>query len=263
MDMDKDTILSACHRHDLTDAQWECIRGLLPGREGSRGRTAEDNRRFVNAVLWILRTGAPWRDLPPSYGGWKNTHRRFTRWRDKGIWEVLWVALRSQGAPDLVAIDGSYVKAHPPRFWRTRRLRGHRPRKRGRNTKLHLAADASGRPLRMSLTAGNVNDCTEAIPLLDLFKEISGCVLADRGYDSDHIVDYCAGRGLAPVIPPRSNRKEKRPYDATLYRLRHCVGNAFLRLKTWRSIGTRYAKRLTSFAAFVHLACAHMWLARI
>ena len=112
MDMDKDTILSACHRHDLTDAQWECIRGLLPGREGSRGRTAEDNRRFVNAVLWILRTGAPWRDLPPSYGGWKNTHRRFTRWRDKGIWEGLWVALRSQGAPDLVAIDGSYVKAH-------------------------------------------------------------------------------------------------------------------------------------------------------
>ena len=53
------------------------------------GGKAQDNRRFINAVFWILRTGAPWRDLPASYGGWKNTHRRFCRWRDKGIWEKL------------------------------------------------------------------------------------------------------------------------------------------------------------------------------
>ena len=54
---------------------------------GKRGRPAKDNRLFLNAVFWILRTGAPWRDLPPDYGGWKNTHRRFCRWRDRGVWE--------------------------------------------------------------------------------------------------------------------------------------------------------------------------------
>ena len=105
--------LSACHRHDLTEAQWNRIKDLLPGQVGGHGRVAKDNRAFVNAVLWILRTGAPWRDLPPSMGGWKNTHRRFTRWRDKGIWEMLFRALCADAKLRFVAIDGSYVKAHP------------------------------------------------------------------------------------------------------------------------------------------------------
>ena len=61
----------------------------MPGRPGCIGGIAEDNRRFINAIFCILRTGAPWRDLPPDYGDWKNTHRRFCRWRDKGIWEGL------------------------------------------------------------------------------------------------------------------------------------------------------------------------------
>ena len=72
--------------HDLSDQVWERLRPLLPGEAGRRGRSAQDNRRFLNAVFWILLTGAPWRDLPPQYGGWKNTHRRFCRWRDRGVW---------------------------------------------------------------------------------------------------------------------------------------------------------------------------------
>ena len=77
------------HRHDISDKFWSKLEPLLPGREGSWGGRAQDNRRFIKAVFWILRTGAPWRDLPASYGDWKNTHRRFCRWRDKGIWEKL------------------------------------------------------------------------------------------------------------------------------------------------------------------------------
>ena len=77
------------HRHDLSDRHWELLEPHLPGRAGVWGGVARDNRQFINAVFWILRTGAPWRDLPASYGGWKNTHRRFCRWRDKGIWESL------------------------------------------------------------------------------------------------------------------------------------------------------------------------------
>ena len=76
-------------RHDISDEIWKLLEPHLPGREGVWGGIAEDNRLFIDAVFWILRTGAPWRDLPPDYGGWSNAHRRFIRWRDKGIWEKL------------------------------------------------------------------------------------------------------------------------------------------------------------------------------
>ena len=78
------------HRlHDIKDEVWEKLELHLPGREGCVGRRAINNREFINAVLWVLRTGSPWRDLPPDFGDWKNTHRRFCRWRDRKIWELL------------------------------------------------------------------------------------------------------------------------------------------------------------------------------
>lgn len=73
------------HRHDITNSVWELLSPHLPGQRGQHGGIAVDNRRFINAVFWILRTGAPWRDLPPSYGNWNSVQRRFCRWRDKGI----------------------------------------------------------------------------------------------------------------------------------------------------------------------------------
>jgi hypothetical protein len=72
-------------RHDISDEVWAQLETHLPGRQGVWGGLARDNRQFINAVFWIMRTGAPWRDLPPDYGDWSNTHRRFIRWRDKGI----------------------------------------------------------------------------------------------------------------------------------------------------------------------------------
>ena len=85
----------------------------LPGGKGSWGGVAEDNRRFINAVFWILRTGAPWRDLPPDYGDWNNTNRRFCRWRDKGIWERLLEILIDDPDYEWLMIDASHVKVHP------------------------------------------------------------------------------------------------------------------------------------------------------
>ena len=74
-------------RHDISDRAWEKLRPYTIGEKGTRGGNAHDTRQFINGVFWILRTGAPWRDLPETYGNWKNVHRRFCRWRDKGIWE--------------------------------------------------------------------------------------------------------------------------------------------------------------------------------
>ena len=95
----------AYRRHDITDQVWALLEPHLPGREGRWGGVAKDNRLFINAVFWILRTGAPWRDLPPAYGGWKNTQRRFCRWRDKGLWESLLTELIVETDYEWLMID--------------------------------------------------------------------------------------------------------------------------------------------------------------
>jgi transposase len=100
-------------RHDISDRVWELLEPHLPGRKGAWGGKARDNRLFINAIFWILRTGAPWRDLPPDYGDWKNTHRRFCRWRDQGIWESLLEQLVTEPDYEWLMIDASHIKVHP------------------------------------------------------------------------------------------------------------------------------------------------------
>jgi transposase len=100
-------------RHDISDQVWQLLEPHLPGREGAWGGKARDNRLFINAVFWILRTGAPWRDLPPDLGDWKNTHRRFCRWRDKGVWESLLEQLVTEPDYEWLMIDASHIKVHP------------------------------------------------------------------------------------------------------------------------------------------------------
>jgi len=102
----------AHRRHDISDTVWQILEPNLLGRKGTWGGNARDNRKFINAVFWILRTGAPWRDLPPDYGNWSNTHRRFCRWRDKGIWEKLLEILVNEPDFEWLMIDASHVKAH-------------------------------------------------------------------------------------------------------------------------------------------------------
>ena len=105
--------IPAHRRHDISDRAWEKIEPLLPGRKGGWGGVARDNRQFVNAVFWVIRTGAPWRDLPPDYGGWSNTHRRFLRWRNKGIWKTLLDTLAQESDCEWLMIDASHCKVHP------------------------------------------------------------------------------------------------------------------------------------------------------
>ena len=101
------------HRHDISDEVWALLEPLLPGRRGTWGGNARDNRTFINAVFWILRTGAPWRDLPPDYGSWNNVNRRFCRWRDRGVWEKVLEALIDSPDYEWLMIDASHIKVHP------------------------------------------------------------------------------------------------------------------------------------------------------
>jgi transposase len=112
-------------------------------------------------------------------------------------------------------------------------------------------------PVGVVVTAGPVADCTQAGALVEGIGAEN--LIADKGYDSDAIVEMAIEAGMAPAIPPRSNRREKRSYDEYLYRLRHLVENAFAEMKRWRGIATRYAKNAASYLAAVHIRCIIMW----
>jgi putative transposase len=99
-------------RRELTNVQWARIQHLIPGKEGDRGRTGEDNRLFLDAVLWILRTGSPWRDLPDAFGHWNSVFVRFSRWSKKGIWESLFKVLGEDPDFEHVMIDATIIRAH-------------------------------------------------------------------------------------------------------------------------------------------------------
>jgi transposase len=99
-------------RYGLRDDQWDRIKDLLPGRVGSVGVTAADNRLFVEAVLFRYRAGIPWRDLPERLGDWKNVHRRFSRWAKTGVWERIFRHLAADADNEYAMIDSTIVRAH-------------------------------------------------------------------------------------------------------------------------------------------------------
>lgn len=99
-------------RYELTEEQFERIRDILPGKAGDPGRTAQDNHRFLNGVMWVLRSGAHWHDMPERYGNWKSTHKRFSRWAKNGVWEAVFTRLLKDPKNDYVMIDSTLVKAH-------------------------------------------------------------------------------------------------------------------------------------------------------
>jgi putative transposase len=99
-------------RYELSQAQWERIAPLLPGKAGDPGRTAADNRLFVNGVLWVLRSGAHWQHLPERYGKHKSVHKRFTRWAKAGVWEKVFDELIKDRNNQYLMLDTTLVRAH-------------------------------------------------------------------------------------------------------------------------------------------------------
>lgn len=110
--------MNPVHRYELTDDQWERLQEYLPPQRPATGRPAKDHRTVLNGMLWILRTGAPWRDLPDRYGNWQTVYSRFRRWREAGIWNRILTALQREAAFDddldgsLAMIDGTNIRAH-------------------------------------------------------------------------------------------------------------------------------------------------------
>jgi transposase len=99
-------------RRNLRKDQWARIEHMLPGKAGDRGKTAKDNRLFVDAVLWIGRAGAPWRDLPEAFGPWNSVYRRFSRWSNAGVWHRVFAELAKDADFEEVFLDSTIVRVH-------------------------------------------------------------------------------------------------------------------------------------------------------
>jgi transposase len=249
-------------RDGIRDDQWERIKDLLPGRDGSVGVTARDNRRFIDAVLYRYRTGIPWRDLPDIFGSFRNVHRRFSRWARKGVWDKLLSVLSEEADDEYVMIDSTIVRAHQhsagavgrcPHSQAIGRSRG------GWSTKIHALVDALGNPTAILLTSGQAHDLSGADVLLNDID--ASAVIADKAYDADErVVEPLQQAGIEVVIPCKNGRNTPRSHDRELYKARHLIENFFCKIKHFRGIATRYDKTARNFHAAVQFCAILIWL---
>ena len=246
----------------LRDDQWEQIEQFVPGgRKGKRGPRS-DGRRFFNALLWVARSGARWRDLPERFGPYQTAKRRYYRWIEMGVFDRLFEAVASQPDLEWLMIDATVIRAQSQAAG-ARRKRGtsspgSRPLAGGFGTKLHAVVDALGLPVRFAIGPGQQNDMAAACGLVQGLS--AGQVIADRAYDAHQLHDVILDQGGKPVIPPRRHRRYQHAYDKIAYRNRWGIEGFFAKLKQWRRIATRYDKLAATFLGFVKLASIMLWL---
>lgn len=250
-------------RYALTDRQWEQIAPFLPPeRTGKRGRPLNNNRSMLNAMIWIARSGSPWRDLPDYYDSWKSVYSRFRKWINNGLLDKIFRLLAMDAELSEVSLDASIVRAHQHSAGARKdglpNEIGHS--RGGPSTKIHAAVDAYGYPLYIMLSEGQRNDINYAVPVLEHINLKGSSVLADRGYDSNKLIDYVYDRGGEPTIPSRKNAKFQRHCDWWLYKERHLVEKFFFKLKAYRRIATRYDKPASTYLGFICIASILIWL---
>ncbi|MFD0883328.1 IS5 family transposase [Streptosporangium algeriense] len=258
---------------------------------GRTGRPREDDRRILNGIVWKIRTGSAWRDVPERYGSWQTLYTRFRRWALDGTFTAMLrhaqVGADASGDIDwLVAVDSTIVRAHQHaaggrKGGRTQADHALGRSRGGLTSKIHLACDGAGRPLAFALTGGNVNDCTQFTTVMNAIRVPRATtgrprtrpehVIADKGYSSRAIRAYLRRRHIPATIPERADQiagrvrrgsRGGRPplFSRELYKRRNVVERCFNRLKQFRGLATRYDKTAESYQAAVTLASLLMWL---
>ncbi len=270
-------------RCDLTDVQWDQLRPLLPQEKPRTGRPNHDHRRILNGILWVHRTGAPWRDLPERYGPVGTVSSRFYRWRQAGVWDRLLATLQAAAEAlgridwDLHFVDATIVRAHQHAAGARRdgadaRFAGEALGRSqgGFSTKVHIRAEGQGRPIAITLTGGERHEQTALVEILDAGavrrtgpgrprlrpRRLAG----DKAYAGRPVRSHLRRRGIQPVIPSKKGEPRNPFCDRESYRLRNRVERLINRLKQFRRIATRYEKRAANYLAMVVIGAILLWL---
>lgn len=245
-------------RHAISDENWERIKDLLPGRPGQPGWTSQDNRKFIDAILYLAKTGMAWRDLPKSFGKWNSIWRRFDRWCRKGTWQAVFEVLQD---PDLewLIFDSTAIRAHPAAAGAKKNpdgTGGQEEQELGRSrggfgTKIHAAVNGLGLPVRLILSPAQDADVTHAQELIEGIPFQIG--IGDKAYDSKALINLIERKGGTVVIPSRKNNKTQRVVDGDLYKERNLVERFWSKVKQYRRAATRYEKTARNFLGLIHV----------
>ena len=249
------------HPRDLTNDQWEILEPFLPippRRKDGRGRPWTDRRAVLNGILWILRTGAPWADLPDHYPSYQTCHRRFQQWVRcgvlKDVLEILAQALHDEGYLDLreAFIDGSFAPAKKGGACVGKT-------KRGKGTKIMAIADRHGRPVAVHVESATPHEVTLVnATLAERFvSRVPERLVGDNAYESDQLDQDLAERGVELIAPHRSDRTRNTQDGRPLrrYRRRWKVERLFAWLQNFRRIVVRYERNPENFLGMLRLAC--------
>ncbi len=249
----------AMPRTMLTDEHWTRLRPIL----------LELNlydkvnlRRTVEGVLYRMRVGCPWRDLPEYFGKSNTVYKAFRRWSASNKLIALFELLIKGSDLEWVFIDATHVKAHQHSSGAHENAQAISKSVAGRATKIHLAVDAHGNPIIFILSDSTTHDVKVAPDLVDKVDLSNTEILcADKGYDSEALREHIKQAGTRDNIPRRANTKSSNDHmDWDLYNVRHLVENAFAKLKNYRAVATRFDKLKQSYENTVALACAYIWL---
>ncbi|KXU37069.1 transposase [Ventosimonas gracilis] len=242
----------------LSDEHWSKLKRILLQNGVYHKR---DLRMAVEGMLYRMRVGCPWRDLPPAFGSWSKVYKRFNAWCATGKWLKVFQALVVEPDLEWVFIDGSYAKAHQHSAGAAGGQEQAIGKSRAGNTsKIHMAVDAFGWPVAFEITGGQINDCTQAPALIEQLPD-GQTFIADKGYDSQTIRECIERQGAKAIIPRRRNSaKDNVDMDKALYRYRHLVENVFARLKHFRAVATRFDKLKRNYQGVIAMSCAFMWL---
>ena len=243
-------------RFVLNDTQWAKMAPYCLGKPGDPGRSGGNNRLFVEAVLWVARTGSPWRD--PAAGFWKLEQRVHPLWRlgEGGCMEAAVRGRLGRSRHGIRHGRRHHRQGPPPR---TGRKRGTQSQAIGRSkggmtTKILALTDALGNLVRFVLLPGHRFDTVGVEPLID--GVAFDALIADKAFDSDAIIAELNERGAKIVISQHPRRTKPLPIDKEMYKWRHLIENFFGKLKEFKRIALRAEKTDHSFAAMIHLAAA-------
>ena len=248
-------------KHYISEEAFEKIFLYLSERKDIYCKNREKIKKFLEAVYFIMRTGAQWVELPKYYGAYKSVHRRFIYWVKKEVWNGILTYFAKDCDGESFMIDGSVIRAHAcasgyHKGSQEKQALGRS--KGGFSTKIHALVDALGRPVRFILTPGQSSEINQAP---ELIKGIAGAnILGDKAFDSDEFINQVISQNCIPVIPPKSNRKVQRDVDYYLYKERHLVECFFSKVKHFRRIFSRFDKMAEAYMGFLAFASTIIWL---